>query len=228
MATELSRVAGAALRTAHSLRSATPRASLPTASLVSSMQILSLSGPSQQRYKSAWTSHSRPERDSYAADTNLRKPTEPSSTPTISKPTGSAPSLLRGHIDDKPKPARSPFDASVDDSDYTTHFIKGELSKRFATDADFSIVAKRPEVRCVSRTGRTIHVSKGSDVRRAFAVLGQQCSSNRVQADFHRQRAHERPGLKRKRLKSQRWQRRFKIAFKATCKRVDELRRQGW
>jgi predicted transcriptional regulator len=51
---------------------------------------------------------------------------------------------------------------------------------------------------------------------------------NRVKRDFQMQRFHERGGLKRKRLKSERWRARFKIGFDATCKRVTELTKKGW
>ena len=53
-------------------------------------------------------------------------------------------------------------------------------------------------------------------------------SRNRIKADFNRQRFHERAGLKRKRLKSERWRRRFRIGFESVVKRVDALRRKGW
>jgi small subunit ribosomal protein MRP21 len=51
-------------------------------------------------------------------------------------------------------------------------------------------------------------------------------SRNRIRADFNRQRFHERGGLKRKRLASERW--RFKEGFQRTVTRVQELRRKGW
>jgi hypothetical protein len=51
---------------------------------------------------------------------------------------------------------------------------------------------------------------------------------NSVRRDFNKQKFHERPGLKRKRLKSERWRARFKTEFAATCKRVTELTRKGW
>lgn len=66
------------------------------------------------------------------------------------------------------------------------------------------------------------------DVARAFRVLGARLAQNNVRKDFQRQRFHERPGLKRKRLKSERWRKRFKEAFQGTVQRVVGLKRQGW
>ncbi|KAI0165937.1 hypothetical protein GGR57DRAFT_489382 [Xylariaceae sp. FL1272] len=88
--------------------------------------------------------------------------------------------------------------------------------------------AEKHHLRLVPRTGRTVHVSKGVDVARSFKLLAIQVAQNRVRNDFYKQRFHERPGLKRKRLKSERWQARFRRGFKATVARVRELNRQGW
>jgi hypothetical protein len=51
---------------------------------------------------------------------------------------------------------------------------------------------------------------------------------NRIKMEVAMQRFHERPGLKRKRLRRERWRKRFKEGFVATIKRVKELRKQGW
>ncbi|KAF2275610.1 uncharacterized protein EI97DRAFT_434020 [Westerdykella ornata] len=79
-------------------------------------------------------------------------------------------------------------------------------------------------------TGRTIELdpSRGRDIVRGLSMLGQLVARNRVKQDFNKQRFHERPGLKRKRLKSERWRARFKREFDATCKRVSELTMKGW
>lgn len=71
-------------------------------------------------------------------------------------------------------------------------------------------------------TGRRIDFAKG------LLQLDMQCRVNRVRLDSNQQRYHERKGLKKKRLRSERWQRRFMQGFKATCKRVNELAKQGW
>ncbi|KAK7743225.1 hypothetical protein SLS53_004310 [Cytospora paraplurivora] len=78
--------------------------------------------------------------------------------------------------------------------------------------------------------GRTVHCGKGSkvDLARGLQLLNTQVRRNKVSQDLSRQRFHERPGLKRKRLRRERWRARFKDGFKATCGRVRELARQGW
>jgi small subunit ribosomal protein MRP21 len=76
--------------------------------------------------------------------------------------------------------------------------------------------------------GKTVQVKNGGDVGRAFREVEQLCGRNRVRQDFNKQRFHERPGLKRKRLHSERWRRRFKEAFRGTVKMVNQMRKQGW
>ena len=78
--------------------------------------------------------------------------------------------------------------------------------------------------------GRTIEVNekKNMDIGRAFRSLDIAVARNRVRADFNRQRFHERPGLKRKRLQSERWRKHFKDGFKGMVKMVNEMRKKGW
>ncbi|KAG8157990.1 hypothetical protein KVR01_012262 [Diaporthe batatas] len=77
--------------------------------------------------------------------------------------------------------------------------------------------------------GRTVHLVKDKvDLARGLALLNLRVRTNKVSQDVSRQRFHERPGLKRKRLRRERWRTNFKEGFKATCKRVTELARQGW
>jgi len=81
-----------------------------------------------------------------------------------------------------------------------------------------------------ARTGRSIDVdpSKNNDLGTRLRQLEMLCTRNRVRADFAKQRFHERPGMKRKRLASSRWRTRFKNEFKKTVHRVQQLRKKGW
>ncbi|KAK3115800.1 hypothetical protein LTR53_004477 [Teratosphaeriaceae sp. CCFEE 6253] len=74
----------------------------------------------------------------------------------------------------------------------------------------------------------TVDSTRGMDIGRAFRTLEMQCARNSVKKDFMRQRFHERPGLKRKRLRSERWRRRFRENFKGTIAMVQGMRAQGW
>ncbi|KAI1004381.1 hypothetical protein K3495_g3835 [Podosphaera aphanis] len=78
------------------------------------------------------------------------------------------------------------------------------------------------------RSGRAIVVSERIDVAQAFKKMEMSCSRNRIRREANAQRFHERPGLKRKRLRRQRWRQRFTDGFKATVGRVEELWKQGW
>ena len=88
---------------------------------------------------------------------------------------------------------------------------------------------KRP-IRLDAFVGRSEEVdsSRGNDLARKLRLLEIKLSLNRVRADFNAQRFHERAGLKRKRLKSQRWRKRFKEGFKAVVKKVQDMRKRGW
>ena len=85
-------------------------------------------------------------------------------------------------------------------------------------------------VRSRPTVGRTIEVvpERGVDFGRALRNLDISCAFNRVKQDLSRQRFHERPGLKRKRLKSERWRKMFKESFRATVMRVRDMTRKGW
>lgn len=85
-------------------------------------------------------------------------------------------------------------------------------------------------VRLGPSLGRTVKVSqqKNIDVSRAFRQLEIMCRKNQVKQDFQRQRFHERPGLKRKRVRSERWRRTFKEGFKGMIALVKKMKQQGW
>jgi small subunit ribosomal protein MRP21 len=91
-------------------------------------------------------------------------------------------------------------------------------------------IPQKPRVpmRLTPSTGRSIAIGTGIDVARGLRLLEQSCARNRVRADFTLQRFHERGGLKRKRLRRQRWRRRFIEGFRATVGRVKQLKHQGW
>lgn len=85
-------------------------------------------------------------------------------------------------------------------------------------------------IRLNASTGRSVELdpNKGRDLVRGLSQLNSLIARNRVRADFQTQRFHERPGLKRKRLKSQRWRKRFKAGFKEVVGRVAALTKKGW
>lgn len=87
---------------------------------------------------------------------------------------------------------------------------------------------KRIPIRLSPSTGKTVNIGGNVDVARGLRLLEMSCSRNKVRRDANRQRFHERTGLKKKRLRSERWRRRFMEGFKATVGRVKQLRKQGW
>lgn len=83
-------------------------------------------------------------------------------------------------------------------------------------------------MRLTPSTGRQVDVMGMVDVGRAFRLLDISCAKNKVRADFTKQRFHERGGLKRKRLRRERWRTAFMAGFRATVSRVKQLQKQGW
>jgi len=92
------------------------------------------------------------------------------------------------------------------------------------------VIIPEPTIKLGPSVGRTVAIepNKGVDLGRGFRMLEMLCARNKVRTEFKRQRFHERPGLKRKRLKSERWRRRFREGFKAVVQRVERLKKQGW
>lgn len=91
-------------------------------------------------------------------------------------------------------------------------------------------LTRRIPMRLNPSTGRSIDIDigRGIDVARGLRLLEQSCGRNRVRADFTAQRFHERGGLKRKRLRRQRWRKKFMEGFRTTVGRVKQLKQQGW
>lgn len=92
----------------------------------------------------------------------------------------------------------------------------------------------QPRVRCTPVSGRTVFLEgqrrpgTAHTPEQAFNLLRRIVRTGQIKSLWHRQRFHERPGLRRKRLKSERWRARFKQGFQATTERVRELKKQGW
>ncbi|KAL1906543.1 hypothetical protein Sste5344_007711 [Sporothrix stenoceras] len=78
------------------------------------------------------------------------------------------------------------------------------------------------------RTGRTVHVGGRIDASQAFALVGVMCYRNNVSGDFQKQKWHERPGLRRKRVRVQSRAAVYKRNKRATVERVQKLVRMGW
>jgi ribosomal protein S21 len=88
--------------------------------------------------------------------------------------------------------------------------------------------ATRAPLRLKPQIGRTINLAAGIDILHGVRLLEQVCARNKIRSDFNKQRFHERPGLKRKRLKSERWRKNFRASFQAVVNRVKQLKVQGW
>ncbi|KAF3235025.1 hypothetical protein EYR41_007154 [Orbilia oligospora] len=76
-----------------------------------------------------------------------------------------------------------------------------------------------------STAGRSIAV-RGGDVAGAFMQLRRICAENSIIRDANAQRFYERPGVKKKRLRRERFRRRFKESFKRMVSTVLEMKRQ--
>ncbi|KAF2864489.1 hypothetical protein K470DRAFT_208573 [Piedraia hortae CBS 480.64] len=93
-----------------------------------------------------------------------------------------------------------------------------------------ALIEKPLPMKLNASVGRTVYVrpDKSMDLARSFRALEVKCAQNKVRKEARTQKFHERPGLKRKRLKSERWRARFKENFRSTVQMVQKLRGQGW
>ena len=85
-----------------------------------------------------------------------------------------------------------------------------------------------PPVRLHPYLGRTVEVTERGGLNGALKMLQIGISRNKVIAQSREQKYYERPGLKRKRLKSLRWRKRFFKGFQAAVNKVKEMKRMGW
>ena len=126
---------------------------------------------------------------------------------------------------------RSSASSSFDALDIESIFkISENTTSKSSTDPPPPTKVEPLPFKLNSSVGRTIPVrqDQGMDIGRAFRMLEMRCAQNSVRKDMMRQRFHERPGLKRKRLKSERWRRRFKEDFQGTVRMVMKMKAQGW
>ncbi|KAI1192091.1 hypothetical protein F5B17DRAFT_379430 [Nemania serpens] len=242
---ELGRVAQAAIRsTTTSLVRATPIRCQPCHSLVaaSSCPIVSrrnhMSTASSLRSLNSIpaTSPSKTQQQSYSSfnwsdPTRVARPNADNiANINVRKPNRSSYDTIFGGAKDGDRKDNGNGKEGEDQVDYASDILNLELDdiqghNRYKAEIP---TAPRAYLRTVPRTGRTVHVKANVDVARSFKLLAMQVAQNSMRRDFQLQRFHERPGMKRKRLKSERWQKRFKKGFKATVARVRELTAQGW
>lgn len=85
-------------------------------------------------------------------------------------------------------------------------------------------------LRLNASTGRTISINpnKGVDLLRGLGMLNAIVARNRIRRDTNRQRFHERPGLKRKRLKRARKEARFMTSFLRAKEKIMAMKDKGW
>jgi small subunit ribosomal protein MRP21 len=87
-----------------------------------------------------------------------------------------------------------------------------------------------PPLRLTPSLGRTIPIdlNRGVDIGRALGLLGMRLAKNRVRADMQAQKFHERPGLKRKRLRTERREKRFLRKYSEMKEKVLYMVRKGY
>lgn len=76
--------------------------------------------------------------------------------------------------------------------------------------------------------GRTVLVAEAGGIQAALTRLNFIMRKNKVWEDVRRQKFHERPGLKRKRLKSSRHRQRFAKAFRNMVGTILEMKGKGY
>jgi hypothetical protein len=98
------------------------------------------------------------------------------------------------------------------------------------TDTFESAATREEPLQLPKNVGRLVEVdeARGIDVARAYKSMETRLIKNQVRLHVRLQRFHERPGLKRKRLKRERWAKRFKANFTGVVQMVQKMKKQGW
>ena len=120
-------------------------------------------------------------------------------------------------------PGQAPLDAAQNGARSLSRQNTTQSMTRIKPRATRTIES-RPSV------GRTIQLDpqRGINLERALRLLNQECNRNSIRKDQIRQRYHERPGSKRKRLKCEWWRARFNQGFRVMVLKVKAMRRKGW
>lgn len=134
------------------------------------------------------------------------------------------------------KSSLTTFQEAWQDSPLSIKSRQGDIAKRMVVSESSAprILVRPRAVRTMKSRpslGRTVEIDPLSNVKdlpRAFRVLTIACNRNKVRYDRSSQRFHERPGLKKKRLKRERWRKRFSDGFIAMKEKVEQMRLQGW
>lgn len=91
-----------------------------------------------------------------------------------------------------------------------------------------AVRSKGTSLRLSPSLGKSVEVTGGVDLTKAFQRMEGICARNQIKKDTHRQRFHVRRGQLKKNLRIERWRKLFKEGFIAECSRVRRMRRQGW
>lgn len=104
------------------------------------------------------------------------------------------------------------------------------VSNEVSEDMTANIFRKRAVRTIKSRPslGRTIEINGNVDIAKGLIMLKRLVTKNRIKRDLQTQKFYERPGLKRKRLRRERWRARFKETFHKTVEKVKAMKRMGW
>lgn len=129
--------------------------------------------------------------------------------------------------------SRGPPKLNFDDMSLPTDLLNPNLSNKPSEAANLATqqqetFANYPRLNPTYGRQVELDVSKGRDLVRGIGMLGSLMSRNRIKHEMNKQRFHERGGLKRKRLASERWRQRFKKGFTQLTRRVSELTGKGW
>jgi small subunit ribosomal protein MRP21 len=128
---------------------------------------------------------------------------------------------------------RGPPKLNFDDMSLPTDMLDPNLSNKPSESANLATQQKEMFAnypRLNPTYGRMVELdaSRGRDLVRGIGMLGSLMARNRIKHEQAKQRFHERGGLKRKRLASERWRARFKTGFRDVTRRVSELTSKGW
>lgn len=111
---------------------------------------------------------------------------------------------------------------SVSASNMLADALRGTLKERHVEPRAQRTIKSNPSL------SRTVEISSKADLGAGFERLRFFVRDNQIRHDQQMQRFYERPGMRRKRLRRERWRARFKENFHNAVEKIKAMRRMGW
>lgn len=116
----------------------------------------------------------------------------------------------------------NPNDGSVNTAVGASNTVAQDLAHHQFHPRRVRTLQSRPSL------GRIVEIDSKVDIGKSLSILKKLVRTQNIKNDQQRQRFYERPGVRRKRLRRERWRARFKENFHNAVEKIKAMRRMGW